>query len=327
MRYRTLGRDGPLVSEVGFGCGVLAGLMVKGSGDERRFVVERALGLGINLFDTSPVYGNTVSETHLGETLAALAGGADALVATKLVLQPEDLSDIRAAVFRSIAESLRRLRRKSAHVVHIHNRIASARGVKPEAGVRAILAVEDLLRAGGVLESLEALRDQGRVEVIGCSAFEGDPDSVREVLDSGRVQSLMVPYSLLNRSAIATPPRSFGGHDYGRLIKHAARRGIGIVAIRVLEAGLLTKEGVGVTAGSAAERRTAAPPSPLEFLWEEEGKSPARAAIRFVLSRPEITTAVIGISTLAHVEEAVAAMRMGPLPDDVLARIEAIQMP
>ena len=57
MRYRTLGETGLRVSEIGFGCGDNAGLFVRGSREEQCRILERALELGINYFDTSPAYG------------------------------------------------------------------------------------------------------------------------------------------------------------------------------------------------------------------------------------------------------------------------------
>ena len=66
MNYRTLGRTGVRVSEVGFGCGTVGGLIVRGSREEQAQAVSRALELGINYFDTAASYGNGVSETNVG---------------------------------------------------------------------------------------------------------------------------------------------------------------------------------------------------------------------------------------------------------------------
>ncbi len=66
MEYRVLGRTGIRVSEIGFGCGNVGGLMVRGSHDEQVEAVSRALELGIDYFDTAPSYGDGRSETNLG---------------------------------------------------------------------------------------------------------------------------------------------------------------------------------------------------------------------------------------------------------------------
>ena len=72
MQYRTLGSTGVRMSEIGFGCGDTAGLMISGTPEQRRDAVRHALDLGIDYFDTAPVYGDTVSEAHLGQALREL---------------------------------------------------------------------------------------------------------------------------------------------------------------------------------------------------------------------------------------------------------------
>ena len=67
-----MGRTGLNVSEVGFGCGNIGGLMIRGSHDEQIEAVGIALDLGINYFDTAPSYGNGISETNLGKVLSEL---------------------------------------------------------------------------------------------------------------------------------------------------------------------------------------------------------------------------------------------------------------
>ncbi|MDA1129307.1 MAG: aldo/keto reductase [Chloroflexi bacterium] len=72
MNYRELGGTGLQVSEIGFGCGGNAGLMVKGTPEQQREAVSRAPELGINYFDQAPDYGDGVSETNLGRVLKDL---------------------------------------------------------------------------------------------------------------------------------------------------------------------------------------------------------------------------------------------------------------
>ena len=74
MEYRVLGRTNLRVSALGFGCGNVGGLMIRGTRAERERAVARALELGVNFFDTAPLYGDGVSEEHLGEALQARQG-------------------------------------------------------------------------------------------------------------------------------------------------------------------------------------------------------------------------------------------------------------
>ncbi len=65
MEYRQLGRTGHKVSALGFGCGAVGGLLVKGERSEMVRVVARAVEAGITYFDTARIYGNGLSETNL----------------------------------------------------------------------------------------------------------------------------------------------------------------------------------------------------------------------------------------------------------------------
>jgi len=66
VEYRTLGRTGIRVPAVGFGCGNVGGLMIRGTHDVQVHAVQHAIGLGIDYFDTAAAYGDGQSETHLG---------------------------------------------------------------------------------------------------------------------------------------------------------------------------------------------------------------------------------------------------------------------
>ena len=82
MRYRTFGRTGWQVSEIGYGMWGMGGWT--GSDDEESLrALDRALALGCNFFDTAWAYGQGKSETLLGEALRAHRGAA-AYVATKI---------------------------------------------------------------------------------------------------------------------------------------------------------------------------------------------------------------------------------------------------
>ena len=72
MEMRDFGRTGMRTSVLGFGCGAVGGLMVRGSSADQENAVGQALDAGINYFDTAVQYGDGLSETHLGRVLAKL---------------------------------------------------------------------------------------------------------------------------------------------------------------------------------------------------------------------------------------------------------------
>ena len=125
MEYKVLGRTGIRVSEIGFGCGNVGGLMVRGSHEEQVEAVSLAIELGIDYFDTAPSYGDGRSEANLGRVLEELR--PEVTVATKVRISIEDMDDLQGAVERSLEASLRRLRMDSVDVLQLHSRVAMER--------------------------------------------------------------------------------------------------------------------------------------------------------------------------------------------------------
>jgi hypothetical protein len=73
MRYRRIGRGDVQVSELGFGCGDTAGIMIRAEPAEQRRAIARAVELGVTYFDTGPSYGKGLSETNLDRVLRSSA--------------------------------------------------------------------------------------------------------------------------------------------------------------------------------------------------------------------------------------------------------------
>jgi len=320
VQIRTVGRSGLRLSEIGFGCGTGAGLMIHDEPAAQRAAIERALERGITYFDTAPIYGETRSEQHLGRALKEL-GATTAVVGTKIALELGDLEDIAASVVASVEGSLRRLGRESLDIVYLHNRVGAERAARADIGVGALLTVDDVLGPGGVVAGLTSLRARGLVNVFGCCSYGGETASLEALVDSDAFGIMLVHYNIINQSAfLAAPAGSRAANDYGRIAARAAGRGMGVTVLRVLEAGLL--------AANAREK-----PSELQAQNDQRARSLAflrngdatlvPAAIRFALSNPAVSTVLVGISETAHVDAAADAASRGPLPADALARIEA----
>jgi L-glyceraldehyde 3-phosphate reductase len=304
MKRRPLGRTGLSVPEIGFGCGPTAGLMVRGDAKTRRDVIARALELGIDYFDTAPAYGGTLSEQNLGATLRAL--NAKPLIATKIVLELSDLDDIPSAVTRSVEGSIARLGVKRLDLVQLHNRVAAERAPKADIGTGAMLTVDDVLAADGIVPTLERLRARGLVAHIGCCAYGGEPATVTKLIDSGAFETVLVYYSLVNQSAFDACPQ--GLRDYAQIGAHAAAAGMGVIALRAFDGGALINN----------------PPEALTALAQDIGMDLPVLALRFVLSNERVATSLVGFSDLAQIEAACAAADTGKLPTDILGRARAL---
>src|ERR1700760_2276343 len=101
MQKRTFGRTGLQVSVLGFGCGAVGGLMVRGDSADQERTVARAIATGVNYFDTAVQYGDGEPEKTRGRILQKLKP-ADAVVGTKVRLPPADFGRIPEAVTTSL---------------------------------------------------------------------------------------------------------------------------------------------------------------------------------------------------------------------------------
>ena len=93
MQYRAYGDTGLEVSVLGYGCGAVGGLMVRGEHKDMIRTVEYALESGINYFDTARMYGDGLSEITTGAVLREL-GAHDALVGTKVRLSEAEFANL-----------------------------------------------------------------------------------------------------------------------------------------------------------------------------------------------------------------------------------------
>src|ERR1700730_8317052 len=127
MKMRTFGRTGMQVSVLGFGCGAVGGLMVRGDPVDQERAVARALESGINYFDTAVQYGDGASETNLGRVLGRLKP-PNVVVGTKVRLRSADFGRVAEAVTGSLEDSLRRLGLQRVDIFHLHNAVTMAGG-------------------------------------------------------------------------------------------------------------------------------------------------------------------------------------------------------
>jgi len=325
MQYRIIGNTGLKVSEIGFGCGNNAVLMVKAPYDEQVKVVKRALDSGITFFDTAFAYGLGKSEENLGRILKDL--GANPVVSTKIRLEADCVGDIKAATIRAVEGGLKRLGRERVDFVQLHTRVTRERGMDK----RFSLTPPDVLGTNGVANSVIAgfktLRERGKVGCFGFSGL-GETAALLELVDSGEFHGFQCYYNLLNPSAGERVPKDFSAQDYGLILDRAAAKGMGAFVIRVLASGALTSN---PSAGGGSSGQTLSPGSdyPLDLERSEkvkaalgvEGKDLTQAAIRFALRNPKVSTVLVGFSNTTHVDEAVACSGMPSLSDQQMSKI------
>jgi L-galactose dehydrogenase/L-glyceraldehyde 3-phosphate reductase len=324
MKYNILGRTGLHVSQLGFGCGSIGGLLVRGDYTTMREVVGRAIELGINYFDTAPQYGNGQSEVNLGAVIRELR--ANVLVGTKVRLTGEDISQVAAAIPRSVEGSLRRLGRETIDLIQLHNHIGFQR--QPEQDPDRV-GLHDL---DAVRQAFETLQQQGKVRFLGITGL-GASDALHEAVAAGGFPSIQILYNLLNPSAGTSVPRNFPFQDYGQLVDHAAQQEMGVIAIRILAGGALSgsterhpvaSKSVNPIASEPAYRDDVARALRFTSLVEDGVVSNlVEAAIRLAISQSGVSTALLGISSRDQLEQAVKYVERGPLSAGTLGHIRA----
>jgi aryl-alcohol dehydrogenase-like predicted oxidoreductase len=323
MEYRRLGRTGLRVSALGFGCGAVGGLMVRGAAADRERAVARALELGINYFDTAPSYGDGRSEEHLGQALRSLRA-ADVHLGTKFRVGPGDLADMPAAITRSLDESLRRLRLDRVDLLQLHNQISRERSDRA-------VSVKDVRDA--IVPTLARLVEAGKTRFFGITAL-GDTAALHEVIDAGAIHTAQVCYSLLEPSAGSPVPPGFPAQDFDRLLVRAREREIGTIVIRVLAAGALSgTPGRHPLAMPVVDPIASGPDYATDvaharmlgaLVDEGHAESLVEASLRFALATDAVSTVLLGYSSLDHLEYAAASVARGPLPAAALARLPGL---
>ncbi|MER8224356.1 aldo/keto reductase [Streptomyces sp. NPDC094143] len=308
MRYRELGRSGLSVSEIGYGAwGIGESAWVGATEDESVRALHRALDLGVNLIDTARGYGE--SERIVGRVVRERAGD-DILVATKvpplnrLWPAPDGLDPAEAFPGAHIRGSLETSLRASGldhfDVVQFH------------------VWSDQWVGRGDWLETVEALKREGKIRLFGVSINDHEPDNALRLVRSGTVDTVQVIYNIFDQAPAE------------RLFPACVEHGVGVIVRVALDEGGLTGR---ITAGSTfpegdfrnryfrddraaeVERRVAA-------ICADLGIGPAdmaETALRFVLSAPAVSTVIPGMRSVRNVERNTAVSDGRLLGDDRLA--------
>ncbi|HEY7580693.1 MAG TPA: aldo/keto reductase [Acetobacteraceae bacterium] len=323
MERRAFGRTGLQVSILGFGCGAVGGLMVRGAPQDQERTIARAIEAGVDYFDTAAMYGNGESEKNLGRVLAKL--NPNVIVGTKVRIASSDFGRIAAAVTESLDASLKRMGREQVDIFHLHNAITVDGGGES-------LSAKTVLEE--VVPAFEKLREQGKLRFPGITAV-GDTAALHEVIDSRKFVSAQVSYNMLNPSASEPLPAGYPAQDYGRMFDRTEAAGVGVIGIRVLAGGALS---------GTAERHPIASPPPdpigsantydadlhrarrlLPLVQQGHAASLAEAAIRFAIGHKAMGTILVGMATQEQFEQALAAVNKGPLSQAALENLAALQ--
>jgi len=296
MNYRRLGSTGLKVSELALGSWTTYGGTVDETDAAR--IVHHAFERGINFFDTADVYVRGAAERALGAALESLPR-EQLVIATKVMGRvwdgPLGAGLSRKHIFDAMDQSLRRLRVDYVDLYQAHAPDADA-------------PIEETLRA------FEDLVRAGKARYVGFSNFDRDPPLARRALAIQRAHgwdafvSSQPRYSLVDR------------HIEREHLAFCRKNGIGLIVYSPLAQGVLTNKYAGgqVPAGSRGSGKFA------HFLTAEKALTPenvaaaerlgawaakrgiaslAPVAIAWVLRRPEVTSAIIGATSVEQLDQ------------------------
>ncbi len=300
INKRVLGKTGLEVTELAMGGLFIASLF--NEFEDAKATIHRAVELGINYLDTAPTYGN--SEEVVGKALAEI--DAPLIISTKLGGRPEPFDpQNRDALLRSFDESLRLLGRDCIDILMIH---------EPDRPGEYQWWTDWETFTGPVNDVLDELKGDGRIRFTGLggtTVYE-----LPHIINTGRFDVVLSAfnYSLLWREAEHA------------VLPAAKAQNMGIIIGSPLQQGALARcYDQQVNAGA----RWLSPPRRQQFkalyaLVDELEMPLAELAIRFVISNPDISCTLMGARSPQEVELNVASVARGPLPADVMARLDEI---
>jgi aryl-alcohol dehydrogenase-like predicted oxidoreductase len=320
MQQRQLGNLFP-VSTLTLGGGGLGMLWGPTTEDECIATIHAAVDAGITLLDLAPRYGDGKAEQIVGQAFGGrLPKGVRITSKCNLGNPPPD--QILPTLRGSIEASLRRLRLSHIELFFLHSNIApSIDHPMMQAGDSPTRMTSYPLFAEHVRPAMETLVREGKIGAWGITGI-GHPDAIIRVLgETPKPATVQVIANLLDSPGAL---QFFDGPAKPRTIMATARaNGIGVMGVRAVQAGALTAAIDRPLPTGHAELRDFDNVAPFRALCAELGEDPAFIAHRYALGLA-IDSLVVGVKNRAEFASCAAAAAAGPLPADLVARIDAL---
>ncbi|MBO9728090.1 MAG: aldo/keto reductase [Chitinophaga sp.] len=289
MQYRFLGKSDLAISEIGFGCMSLG----KDDADTTR-LLHHAVDQGINFFDTADLYEHGQNEITVGKALRQKR--ADVIIASKVGNQwNEDGSSWswnprKEYILATVEGSLKRLQTDYIDLYQLHG------GTLED-------PIDDSIAA------FELLKQQGKIRHYGISSIR--PNVIREYVKRSHIVSVMMQYSLLDRRPEETCFPLLQDNHIGVLARGSVAKGLLVNKPAAPYLNYTTEDVAAAAAAIRAHSNTA--------------RDTAQTALRFVLQQPVVSSAVVGIRTVAQLEDALRAVQAPALlPEEIAALQQAV---
>ena len=282
MEYRELPKIGWKVSAVSYGCmslelGAMSGAQGAPSAAYKTHsaaerLLQKAVDLGINFFDTADLYDQGENERVVGSALGAMR--QEVFIATKVgnQLRPDgsgwDWNPSKEYILKAVDESLKRLQTDYIDLYQLHGG-----------------TLEDPIDE--TIEAFERLKDQGKIRAYGISSIR--PNVIREYVARSQMVSVMMQYSLLDRRPEESCLSLLKDHNIGVLVRGAVAKGMLI--------DKPAQEYLGYSEQETARARA------LVKDISNKDLTPAQVALQFVLRNSAVYSVAAGMRTMEQLKE------------------------
>lgn len=319
MEYVQIGDSGLKVSRVCLGTltfGDKAWREYMLDVEQSRPIIERALDLGINFFDTADMYSLGASEEIVGRVLGELTRRSDVVLATKVYFpmsnDPNDRGLSRKHILEAVDASLKRLDTEYIDLYQVHRWDYET-------------PIEE------TLETLNDLVRMGKVRYIGASSMFSWQFAkalyTADVHGWSRFISMQNHYNLVYRE------------EEREMLPLCRAEGIGVVPWSPLARGFLAGNRQRLGGGETVRARHDTLANEMYFrevdfdivqrvvdLAERIGCRPAQVALAWLLHKPGITAPIVGVRNIDHLDDAVESLKI-ELSENDLAYLEELYVP
>lgn len=317
MRYRTLGKTGVTISEIGYG-GWGIGKSWWGKTDDAVScqALHRAIELGVTFFDTAYVYGDGHSERLIGSVLKECR--PQAVIATKI---PPKNWEWPASPATPLNDAF-----PSDWIQACTERSLKNLGREPIDFQQFHVWTDEWLADDSWKEAIRELKQAGKIRFFGVSVNDHQPESALQLVASGLCDTVQVIYNIFDQ----TPAH--------QLFPLCQQHNVGVIVRVPLDEGSLTGRFTPDTTFEEEDfrkeyfagdrlRETCKRVDRLRFLVRGETRTLAQAALKFCLAHPAVSTVIPGMRRPEHVEQNVAASDAPPLPPEHIEELTAHAWP
>lgn len=319
MQSATLGPVGT-VSRLTLGGGGIGQGWGETTAEEAVATLHHAVDAGITLLDTAPMYGRceaNVFKAFGGKLPSGLR------ITTKCQLGTPPSGEAERRLTQSLDGSLAAMGVDHVDVFFLHSNICANDYVyRRRAERQDSFAVRWSTYVDEVVPAMEKLRASGKCRHWGITGTGVPPMIVKALNHAPRPAVVQAITNILDS---AGGMKQYAEDENPRTtIAEAVKNGVGVLGIRAVQAGALTRALDRTISPNHPESRDYARAAPFRALCAELGEDPAIVAHRYALAMPGVDSVILGVKNVAELDQCLEAERRGPLEPDVMARIDAL---